>query len=345
MIETYLASRVPNPGTRQFAAAALRHLLRFLVEAGGITAVDAPVPWAGLVEVSDDAGASALGPIDARTISDFLVFLNKRPLRKKPPEAATARAYISRLRQFFTYLVDKGVLQINPCEGLASIQVKPAGTADRVLDDGELVQLLRYLARRDGEAGDRDYAMVITLVCTGCRPGEFCRLLIRSVNRDRGTITLRAVGHGTTRERPLLPSMVEAFRDYLRHRPEAGDAEPLFRREDGRAWTPTALRGHLRRLLRAAGITRRLDTYAFGHTDVDLLFHAGARRETLQAARGHRDARTQAAYRHPPLAPVPEAIVDLGVAVIRNQIRAAASADSREAACEPQHHAARVVNP
>jgi len=136
--------------------------------------------------------------------------------------------------------------------------------------------------------GDRDRALMLFMLDSGCRKAELLSLRISDVDRSNGTVT---VWHGKG-DKPRMtfvgPKTLKAVIAYLRHRTDARDSDPLWLDERGRRLSYWALRGMLARRAKRAGVPvptphqfRRGFAIAALRNGCDLI--------TLQRLMGHSD--------------------------------------------------------
>ncbi|MBC9786369.1 site-specific integrase [Heliobacterium chlorum] len=113
-------------------------------------------------------------------------------------------------------MVDQGQLKQNPLEG-----IKKKRQTNRIvhIDDEVLSQLLE-LPDKSTFSGLRDYALLMTSIDTGARPGELLAVLpnhFNPVSREL-IITNDIAKTGVQRTLPLSPIVVDAIRQLQRYR-------------------------------------------------------------------------------------------------------------------------------
>ena len=139
----------------------------------------------------------------------------------------------------------------NPIARVAAPKV-----AERVLDPVNPDHLKAMLAtcERRTLIGERDKALMLFMLDSGCRRAELLALNIRDVDLRTGTVM---VLHGKG-DKPRMafvgPKTLKALVAYLRHRPEAADSDPLWLDERGHRLSATALRAILVRRAKLAGV-------------------------------------------------------------------------------------------
>jgi integrase len=138
-----------------------------------------------------------------------------------------------------------------------------------VLSAGELGRVMAVF--RDTEP--EHYPLALTLALTGIRYGEATALRWSDIDEAGAVIRIeRAQWHGIVGETktgnvrtvPLTAELAEVLRD--RRRNARGGAGWVFANEDGGLLGPCALRFPLRRVLKRAGITKRVSVHGLRRT-------------------------------------------------------------------------------
>jgi site-specific recombinase XerD len=142
--------------------------------------------------------------------------------------------------------------------------------------------------------GDRDYALILCLLDTGCRATEFLSLNIADIDMQRGTIYV--TGKGDKRRVVFLgaKSRRELAR-YLRHRPHAKASEPLWTTSEGERLQRWGLTAVLRRRQQLAGVEEHRP-HSFRRAFALLAKRGGADLLSIQQLLGHSDLRVTRLY-------------------------------------------------
>ena len=102
------------------------------------------------------------------------------------------------------------------------------------------------------------YTMLVLAYCAGLRLGEIANLTVGDVNLEEATIEIRETKFFKARRLPLTPSVMNAVRDYLEKRQNAGaplDGEAgLFWHERNRRYSQVRIGQLLVEVLRRAGL-------------------------------------------------------------------------------------------
>lgn len=155
------------------------------------------------------------------------------------------------LKAFFRWLVREGDLDKSPMANLKAPKV-PERTLEP-LNLNHLKAMLRTCQRRTF-CGDRDRAIVLALLDTGCRASEFIALNIEDVNLTSGAVIVKQGKGGKRRVTFLGNRCRRELLRYLRHRPDTDGSEPLWVTVNGSRLNYWGLRQVVRRRAERAGV-------------------------------------------------------------------------------------------
>ncbi len=232
-------------------------------------------------------GASGLDVVDARLLRAYLVRLHQRRLAK----SSIARKLAS-VRSCFRFLTRRGLVAGNPAR-----QVRTPSVPRRLpsfLPQDESKELLDRPVGPSA-AGRRDHAILELLYASGLRVAECCGLDLDDLDRRRATV--RVLGKGD-KERvvPVGEAALAALDAYLGRRGEGSG--PLFCNQRGGRLTPRSVHRIVRRLARAAGLTRRVSPHTLRHTFATHMLAEGADLRLIQELLGHSRLSTTQRYTH-----------------------------------------------
>lgn len=204
----------------------------------------------------------------------------------------------SALRTYFSFLVEEGVLESDPTEGLQSPRV--ARPLPEVLDAAAVSALLEA-PRLDSSVHWRDRAILEFLYATGVRVSELVGLLLTNLDLEEGLCTVFGKG---SKERmvPLGRPACVALSRYLREvRPalEKGKGGGyVFLNQRGRPLSRTAVWMIVKAAARLAGIEGSVSPHVLRHTYATHLLEGGADLVAVQELLGHADISTTQIYTH-----------------------------------------------
>lgn len=169
-------------------------------------------------------------------------------------------------------------------------KVRPPRVPQGPLEPVSLDALKAMLAvcERRTLTGDRDAAILLCLLDSGCRRAEFLALDIADVNLQSGGVLVRH-GKGDKPRMTFLGAKARrALMGYLRHRRAAAETEPLWEDEKGKRLSPSALRALLVRRADQAGVPAPCP-HAFRRGFAINALRAGCDLVSLQRLLGHSD--------------------------------------------------------
>ena len=211
-----------------------------------------------------------------------------RSLEAEGLASSSVARRLSVMSGLFRYAYEEGCITRDPTAHIR----RP-----RVGDDSPTLGLDLEEARRILDAaemaGPRDHALVCLLLLNGLRVSEVCTAKVTDLSSERGHRVLTVARKGGQRDLvPLAPRTHAAVEEHLDGRTDgflvlANDGGPLNRFQATRA---------IRRLTRAADITKHISPHSLRHTAVTLALDAGVPLRDVQDMAGHADPRTTRRY-------------------------------------------------
>ncbi len=231
-----------------------------------------------------------VGKFDVR---GFLLVLKRQGLSTK-----TIMRNLVAIRTFFRFLVQEGILEVNPVEELEFPKV--AKTLPDILTLKEVEELLEQ-PDIQSPLGVRDRAMLEVLYATGMRVSELTRLPMNHVNLEGGYVLVYGKG---SKERvvPLGSEAMKWVALYLktaRGRFAKGkESNSLFISRLGKGMSRQRFWRKLKEYGRRAGIRKRITPHLLRHSFASHLLERGADLRSVQIMLGHVDISTTQIYTH-----------------------------------------------
>lgn len=234
------------------------------------------------------------------SLQEFCPALGRRWLlatqstRARPLAPNSIAGRVRTLRAFGAWLQRELQLPTHPLAGLS-----PPKVPDVLVPSLSTQEMRALLAAVDNRSMDiaRDRAIVLLLLDSGIRLGEFVALSIGDVDLVEGRC--RVMGKGA-KERvvPLGARVRRAIRISLIARGPVSADDPLFVGRRGDRLTPRAVQQLVGRLTRAAGLTRRCSPHVLRHTFARAFLANGGDVFSLQRILGHSPASLQVTRRY-----------------------------------------------
>jgi site-specific recombinase XerD len=167
-------------------------------------------------------------------------------------------------------------------------KVRPPRVDEPPLEPVSIDDLQAMLAtcQRRRFYGERDRALMLFLLDSGLRRAEFQALNVGHVNLDNGSVVVIRGKGGKPRTAFIGAKTRRALARYLRFRPDATDADPLWVTRQGRRLSYNGLREVLRRRALRAGVPEP-SLHAFRRGFAISALRAGCDLITLQRMLGH----------------------------------------------------------
>ncbi|MDQ3833242.1 MAG: site-specific integrase [Actinomycetota bacterium] len=106
----------------------------------------------------------------------------------------------------------------------------------------------------------QDYAILLTIFETGCRPADVCRLKLADVNWESKEVTFHETKERTPRAAPVSDALLKAYRSWLNVRPKASPSPTLFVNTCGKAWETRGIDRKFVAYCKVAGVEKLTPT-------------------------------------------------------------------------------------
>lgn len=229
----------------------------------------------------------ALDPLAARR-PDVETWL--RELADRGLSRSSVAVHYDAVASIYRHAYDEELIDRNPCARI------PRPKVHRELQHREVLTVLEYaamlsVARR---MGPNEHLIMMLAGMMGLRASEMADLTVESLSIVRGYTTITFIGKGDKAARipvsiPVLTAIDAAV--------DGRTSGPLLRTRTGTAMDRRAVYRYVRRIARAAGITRRLGPHALRRTAGTVAIASGLPlREVQRLLRHARSDTTIASY-------------------------------------------------
>ena len=208
---------------------------------------------------------------------------------------ATVTRCLASLKSFYTFLLVRRRVSLNPAKGLAPAKVERK--LPHILTSKEVELFLEQPDPRDTK-GCRDRAMLELLYATGIRVSELIGLNLDHLNLSAGFV--RCGSRGRERMIPLYTAAVRALEDYVTHvRPqmiERPDEPALFVNMSGERMSRQGFWKIIKHYQEKAGINKDITPHTLRHSFAAHLLENGADLRSIQEMLGHADISSTQLY-------------------------------------------------
>lgn len=216
-------------------------------------------------------------------------------LKAQGKSIPTIARSIASTKNFYKFLISKGVVSENPAQGL--VPEKAEHKLPQILT-GKEVELLLEQPECTDLKGYRDRAMLELLYATGIRVSELIALDINDVNISAGIIRCR--GHEKERVIPLYPAAVRALKEYVEFiRPQmiaSADEQSLFVNVSGERMSRQGFWKIIKTYQTKAKIEKTITPHTLRHSFAAHLLENGADLRSIQEMLGHADISSTQVY-------------------------------------------------
>ena len=219
--------------------------------------------------------------------------------------ARTLNRRLSALRQFHCFLLQEGILQMDPWEGTRSVRMLTKLPRSPSIE--EVTHLLRSASEDDSPTGRRLWALLELLYATGMRISEAITLPLLSLPQGDAFSFLIFGKGGHERFVFLTPQAIEALIAYLKIRshfcqpsaPPSARENPYLFPSRGKHLTRQGVGQALKNLALTSGLNPEFfSPHGLRHAFATHLMSRGVDLITLKQLLGHRDISTTQIYTH-----------------------------------------------
>ncbi|NMD42694.1 MAG: site-specific tyrosine recombinase XerD [Firmicutes bacterium] len=239
----------------------------------------------------EQQGIASPSKVNRNLITSYLLGLK---------EAGRASSTISRnvasIRSFFTFLVQEDLLEENPSQLVKAPRIEKK--LPRVLTTKEVDRLLQQ-PRSDGQAGQRDKAMLELLYASGIRVTELVSLNLTDFSPEAGFLRCRGKG---MKERivPIGSVAVKCVCEYIgssrQKMLKRREEKALFLNHHGRRLTRQGFWKILKKYVRQSQLNGEVTPHTLRHSFATHLIENGADLRSVQEMLGHSDISTPQIY-------------------------------------------------
>ncbi len=233
--------------------------------------------------------------LDAAQVSQNDVRGYAQYLKGCAKSEATVVRSVASLKSFYSYLVSRRVLAVNPAKGYTPAKV------ERKLPEiltGKEVELFLEQPDPSDPKGCRDKAMLELLYATGIRVSELIALDVSDINLTVGFIRCR--GNGKERMIPMYRAAVRALRAYGEDvRPQLirdADETAFFVNLGGERMSRQGFWKIVKHYQEKAGIAKDITPHTLRHSFAAHLLENGADLKSIQEMLGHADISSTQVY-------------------------------------------------
>lgn len=219
-------------------------------------------------------------------------------LQSQGKSGATVSRSLASLKNFYSYAMSNGFLEITPISGSIHID-RGEKKLPQILTGREVELLLAQPSLYDSK-GLRDKAMLEVMYATGIRVTELIDLNIDDVNLELGVI--KCVNAKKSRVIPLYPAAQRALSVYIKDVRMLMVADPLekalFVNFGGARMSRQGFWKLLKHYQSKAGIDKEITPHTLRHSFAVHLLENGADLGSLQELMGHSDISSTQLYTH-----------------------------------------------
>jgi integrase/recombinase XerD len=246
----------------------------------------------------DRAGFQALEDVEPMTVAAYI--------EQHPGSTTTIKQHMAGIRMFFSWMVEKGVLAMNPAREVQTQRFSRTIGKTRALSQDQVRKLLDNINPLGGVVALRDRALIGVLAYMFPRISAVMSLDVKDYfHEDRRSFIRFKEKGGKEKELPVPHKLQEYLDSYIEAAQLADSTEtPLFRASSGGRGSHLTSRrlnrfraaNMLQRRLEAAGSDGNYSPHSLRATGITRFLEEGGSLEVAQRIAGHADSRTTKLY-------------------------------------------------
>ncbi|MBT2724087.1 tyrosine-type recombinase/integrase [Bacillus sp. ISL-46] len=247
--------------------------------------------------------------ISKDTIRDYIVYMREKWVKFedhkfKPEESmtvglspSTINTRLKTLRVMFKCLLDEGLIDSNPMEGVKNVSEPEEEIV--ILNADELKRLLNVPNQRH-YAEFRDYVLMHFLIDGMTRISETLGLKYSDIDFATRTVTIPASIAKSRKARtiPIQSVTARLLKEFISENRADFDSDYIFLSNYGEPLTRDHFRKRLNGYAKKAKITKNVHPHLFRHTSATMFLESGGDIRHLQLLLGHADLRVVLRYTH-----------------------------------------------
>ncbi|WEV55095.1 tyrosine recombinase XerC [Leuconostocaceae bacterium ESL0723] len=246
--------------------------------------------------LADNGGFERYDKVENLDVRVYLGQLYERQLAR-----TTIARKVSSLRMFYQFLINQGLAQDNPFDGVALR--KHQEHLPEFFYENELDQLFEVAYQKEDHPNwQRDAALLEFLYATGARVTEVTQLHLDQLDFQQRLVLIHGKGN-KDRYVPFGHFAQQSLQTYIAdRRPQllAGkpDSQIVFLNQRGEGLTSAGIRYILDQLMAKTALTGKIHPHMLRHSFATQLLDRGADLRTVQELLGHVNLSTTQIYTH-----------------------------------------------
>ncbi|MFG1516045.1 tyrosine-type recombinase/integrase [Halobacteriovorax sp. ZH2_bin.1] len=239
-------------------------------------------------------------------VTRFAIVAYKKWMQDTCYAPKTIHRKLASLSSFFTFLMEKGIINQNPCYGVRRPRQEVIKETQDLTDE----EVERLLITIENNASLMHKAILYLLFTTGLRRGEVINTRLKNYIEENGQMTVTVTGKGgKSLKKYLHDSCASAINEYLEEMAEKGRAihpedwifqpshNPRSKNKDlCRPLCPKSIRYIIKKYCKMAGINKEISPHSARATYIGSALENGAHLVKVSKDVGHSSTKTTEMY-------------------------------------------------
>jgi integrase/recombinase XerC len=243
-----------------------------------------------LLEFCDQETINHWRELDGRRLRGYVAWRHRRGTGGR-----TLQRNLSAIRAFYRFLLESGVVSLNPTQGI--FPPKSPRNLPKVMDVDQAAQLVEIKA--SDVLAIRDKAILELMYSSGLRLTEVVVLNLDDIDFADAIVTITGKGN-KTRSVPVGRHAIKALRCWLKSRQELvdSDEQAVFISRRGKRIGPRTIQQRLKQWAIRQGLPNHVHPHMLRHSFASHLLESSGDLRAVQELLGHADISTTQIYTH-----------------------------------------------
>ena len=225
--------------------------------------------------------------IDSDTLNLFIM-----ELRNTSTSGKSLKRYLSSIRVFFTFLMERDGLEINPALSIKTPKIER--DLPKTIDFDDLKKMMTIKSSKYKEL--RSVLMIELLYSCALRVSELVGINLEDINMNEGFVKVMGKG-GKARFSPMGQTTIEVLKRYVKQRPNC-NTDALFINQKSLRISTRTVQNIVKNRALEVGVSINVHPHMLRHAAATHFLQSSHDLRTVQEFLGHKSIKSTQVYTH-----------------------------------------------
>lgn len=232
-------------------------------------------------------GLNDFKEIDSDTLNLFIMELRNAGISGK-----SLKRYLSSIRVFFTFLMERDELEINPALSIKTPKIER--DLPKTIDFDDLKKMMTIKSSKYKEL--RSVLMIELLYSCALRVSELVRINLEDIDMNEGFVKVMGKG-GKARFSPMGQTTIEVLKRYVKQRPNC-NTDALFINQKNLRISTRTVQNIVKNRALEVGVSINVHPHMLRHAAATHFLQSSHDLRTVQEFLGHKSIKSTQVYTH-----------------------------------------------